>query len=65
MISLTVSGVTVLPWNYDAAVAPPQISKVVNAADFTQLVAPGGLISVFGTQMSPVPIAGKSDSDFQ
>jgi uncharacterized protein (TIGR03437 family) len=57
VISLTVSGVTVLPWNYDAAVAPPQIGKVVNAADFTQPVAPGGLISVFGTQMSPVNMA--------
>jgi len=57
VISLTVSGVTVLPWNYDAAVASPQISKVTNAADFTQPVAPGGLISVFGSQMSPVNMA--------
>ncbi len=57
VVSLTVSGVTVLPWNYDAAVAPPQISKVVNAADFTQPVAPGGLISIFGTQLSPVNMA--------
>jgi|SRR5579871_2612427 len=57
VISLTVSGVTVLPWNYDASVAPPQISQVVNAADFTQPVAPGGLISVFGAQMSPVNMA--------
>ncbi len=57
VISLTISGVTVLPWNYDAAVAPPQISKVVNAADFTAPVAPGGLITVFGSQLSPVNIA--------
>src|SRR4029077_20950341 len=33
VISLSVSGFTVLPWNYDAAVAPPKISSVVNAAD--------------------------------
>jgi len=46
VISLTVSGFTVLPWTYDAAVAPPQISSVVNAADGTQPVAPDGLISV-------------------
>ena len=46
-----------LPWNYDAAVAPPQISSVVNAADGTQPVAPGGLISVYGQQMSPVNMA--------
>lgn len=59
VISLTVSGVTVLPWNYFAAVAPPKILNVVNAADGTRPVAPGGLISVFGQQMSPVNIATK------
>jgi uncharacterized protein (TIGR03437 family) len=57
IISLTVSGFTVLPWNYDAAVVPPQIASVVNAADGTKPVAPGGLISVYGQQMSPVNIA--------
>jgi uncharacterized protein (TIGR03437 family) len=57
VISLTVSGITVLPWNYDAAVAPPRIASVVNAADGTMPVAPGGLISVYGQQMSPVNIA--------
>jgi uncharacterized protein (TIGR03437 family) len=54
IISLTTSGFTVLPWNYDAAVAPPQLNSVVNAADFTQPIAPGGLISVFGSQLSPI-----------
>jgi len=57
VISLTVSGFTVLPWDYDAAVAPPEIASVVNAADGTKPVAPGGLISVYGQQMSPVNIA--------
>lgn len=57
VISLSVSGLMVLPWSYDAAVAPPQISSVVNAADGTQPVAPGGLISVYGQQLSPVNMA--------
>jgi uncharacterized protein (TIGR03437 family) len=57
LISLTVSGFTVLPWNYAAAVAPPKITAVVNAADGTLPVAPGGLISVYGQQMAPVNIA--------
>jgi uncharacterized protein (TIGR03437 family) len=52
--NLTVSGVTVLPWNYDAAVAPPNITSIVNAGDLGSDIAPGGLISVFGTQLSPV-----------
>jgi uncharacterized protein (TIGR03437 family) len=59
VITLTISGVTVLPWNYDAAVAPPLISTVVNAADFTQPVASGGLITVFGSQLSPVNMASQ------
>jgi uncharacterized protein (TIGR03437 family) len=57
IINLTVSGFTVLAPNYDASVAPPQISKVVNAADFNTTIAPGGLISVFGSQLSPVNMA--------
>jgi uncharacterized protein (TIGR03437 family) len=52
--NLTVSGVTILPWTYDASVAPPQITSVVNAGDLGSDIAPGGLISVFGTQLSPV-----------
>ncbi len=55
--NLTVSGVTILPWNYDASVAPPNITSVVNAGDMGSDIAPGGLISVFGTQLSPVNMA--------
>jgi uncharacterized protein (TIGR03437 family) len=57
IISLSVSGFTVLPWNYAIAVAPPKINAVVNAADGKLPVAPGGLISVYGQQMSPVNLA--------
>jgi uncharacterized protein (TIGR03437 family) len=59
IINLTVSGFTVLAWNYDASVAPPHINNVVNAADFSSSIAPGGLISVFGEQLSPVNLATK------
>ena len=57
IINLSVSGFTVLPWNYSASVAPPVINAVVNAADGSSKIAPGGLISVFGSQLSPVNIA--------
>jgi uncharacterized protein (TIGR03437 family) len=56
-ISLTVSGFTVLSGNYDASVAPPNIQTVVSAADGSDPVAPGGLITVWGSQLSPVNIA--------
>lgn len=57
IVLLTTSGVTVLSPNYDAAVTAPSISAVVSAADGSQPVAPGGLISVYGQQMSPVSMA--------
>lgn len=52
-INLSTSGVVVLPPNYAASVQPPQISAVVSAADFQSPAAPGGLITVFGTNLSP------------
>ncbi len=57
IITLTTSGMTVLPWTYAAAVAPPTITKVVSAADGRSPVAPGGLISLFGSQLSPTNLA--------
>ncbi len=57
IICLTTSGFTVLPWNYDASVAPPKITSVVNAADFTPALAPGGLVTIFGEALSPVNLA--------
>jgi uncharacterized protein (TIGR03437 family) len=59
IIALTVSGFTVLPWNYDTAVASPTISTVANAADGTSSLAPGGLVSITGTNLSPVNITTK------
>jgi uncharacterized protein (TIGR03437 family) len=59
LINLTTSGVTILPFTYDSAVALPQISAVVSAADAKSAAAPGGLISIFGTQLSPTNLATK------
>ena len=53
IVLLTTSGVTVLPNNFDAATAPPAINAVVSAADGSPNVAPGGLVSVYGSQMTP------------
>ena len=57
IVNLTVSGFTVLPWNYDASVARPMIQSITNAADGSRAIAPGGLISIFGQQFSPVNVA--------
>jgi uncharacterized protein (TIGR03437 family) len=57
IICLTTSGFTVLPWDYDASVAPPKITGVVNAADYSSALAPGGLVTIFGEALSPVNLA--------
>ncbi len=57
ILSLSTSGLTVLPWEYDAAVADPLIQKVVSAADGSSGVAPGGLISIIGKDLAPVNLA--------
>jgi uncharacterized protein (TIGR03437 family) len=49
IVVLSTSGLTVLPPDFDAPVTTPNITAVVNAADGTQPVAPGGLISVYGS----------------
>jgi uncharacterized protein (TIGR03437 family) len=53
IIVLSTSGFTVLPWNYAASVAPPQIAAVVSAADNKSAAAPGGLITLYGSNLSP------------
>jgi uncharacterized protein (TIGR03437 family) len=57
LISLTQSGFTILPTTYDSPAPIPQIGSVVNAADQTKPVAPGGLISVLGSGLSPTNLA--------
>ncbi|MGA3187459.1 MAG: hypothetical protein ABSF22_10155 [Bryobacteraceae bacterium] len=53
LIVLSTSGFTVLPWSYAASVAPPQIAAVVSAADSVSPVAPGGLMTLYGSNLSP------------
>ena len=59
VIALSASGFTVLPWNYDAAVAPPALQRVVNAADGSSPLATGGLVSIVGQNLSPVNLASR------
>jgi len=57
IIVMTTSGFTVLSGNYDQAVAPPAISSIVNAADGTKPVAPGGLVSIYGSNLAATNVA--------
>jgi uncharacterized protein (TIGR03437 family) len=57
IISLSTSGITVLPSTYAALVSLPLINNVVSAADGVSAPAPGGLIEILGTQFSPTNLA--------
>jgi uncharacterized protein (TIGR03437 family) len=57
IVSLSTSGLTVLPWNYSASVPTPKITSVVSAADGKSPIAPGGLIEVLGMNLSPTNVA--------
>lgn len=54
VVLLTVSGFTVLPWNFDAATVSPKIDRIVNLADGTSSIAPGSLVRIEGTALSPL-----------
>ena len=57
IVSLSTSGFTVLPWEYDAAVGSPVIERVSSAADHTSAVAPGALISIWGHDLNAITMA--------
>lgn len=57
IIVLTTGGFAVLPWNYDSATNAPKLSQITNAADQNATVAPGSLVSIKGTDLSPVNLA--------
>ncbi len=59
IVVLTVSGFTVLPWTYDAAVATPKITKVTNLADGSTAIAPGSLVKIEGNDLSPINQASR------
>ncbi len=52
IFALTTSGLTVLPSTFDAILAKPVVSSVVNAADLSSLVALGGAVDINGTSLA-------------
>jgi uncharacterized protein (TIGR03437 family) len=59
ILVMSTSGVTVLASGYDSSVAAPNISRVVSAADGVSSVAPGGLFTIYGTNLNPTNVATK------
>jgi uncharacterized protein (TIGR03437 family) len=57
IFALTISGLTVLGSNFDAPTPAPSVSSVVNSADFTAAVAPGGLVQINGAGFAQGPVS--------
>src|SRR5258706_6789525 len=57
IFALTISGLTILPSNFDAPTPPPVVSSVVNAADFTAAVAEGGVVQINGSGFAQSPVS--------
>ena len=53
IVSLSATGLVGLPSNFDEAAVTPVIEAVVNIADGTRALAPGSLVSVRGSGLSP------------
>jgi uncharacterized protein (TIGR03437 family) len=61
IISMTQSGFTVLPWNFDATTTQPQITGVVNTADQSSAVTAGGLVSILGSNLSSSTVSSNAN----
>ena len=46
-----------LPWDFDAVLAKPVIQSVANLADGTPAIASGGLVAVYGANLSRITLA--------
>lgn len=57
IIVLTTGGFSVLPWSYDSATSSPRLTQITNAADQNATLAPGSLVSIKGTDLSPINLA--------
>ncbi|MBI3695951.1 MAG: hypothetical protein HY238_14060, partial [Acidobacteria bacterium] len=53
LISTSTTGLIELPGAFDAGIAIPRVTAITSAADFSDAVAPGGLISIFGQNLAP------------
>jgi uncharacterized protein (TIGR03437 family) len=56
VVELSTSGFTILGKGYASAFQAPVLKAITNAADDKAAVAPGGLVSIWGTGMSPVSV---------
>jgi uncharacterized protein (TIGR03437 family) len=60
LASIGTAGILEFPVGYEKQISNPRIFAMVNAADYTSDVAPGGLVSLFGDSLAPVTASSSS-----
>jgi uncharacterized protein (TIGR03437 family) len=53
IVSTSSSGLVELPGNFDAGISIPRVTAVASAADFSDSLASGSLVSIFGQNLAP------------
>jgi uncharacterized protein (TIGR03437 family) len=53
IVSTSSSGLVELPGNFDTGISIPRVTAITSAADFSDSIASGGLVSIFGTNLAP------------
>jgi uncharacterized protein (TIGR03437 family) len=53
IVSTSSTGLVELPGNFDAGISIPRVTAVASAADFSDSLASGSLVSIFGQNLAP------------
>jgi uncharacterized protein (TIGR03437 family) len=60
LATIGTAGILEFPVGYETRASTPSLTGLVNAADFTARVAPGGLVSLFGNNLAPTTASASS-----
>ena len=60
IVSTSSSGLVELPGNFDTGISIPRVTAITSAADFSDSIATGGLVSIFGTNLAPATASAGS-----
>ena len=60
LVSIGTAGLLEFPLGYATEVSNPRIFAMVNSADYTTNIAPGGLVSIFGESLAPSSVTNSN-----
>lgn len=60
IVSTSSSGLVELPGNFDTGISIPRVTAITSAADFSDSIASGGLVSIFGSNLAPAAASAGS-----